>query len=120
MPTRSASTSARAARRLDGERTAEEVRVRERLGQLGNACTSGAARGLKLHRLLDRRDTFTQAIEFVGKTRATTVAEPLGPLRLTVVPSAGQSAGQNGACATFTFDPADCKRNATSTKPVCR
>ncbi len=89
-------------------------------GKLANACTSGSARGLKLYRLLDRRDTFTQAIELVAKTRPTTVAEPVGPLRLTVVLGSAQAVGTNGACATFTFDPADCKRNATGTKLVCR
>jgi hypothetical protein len=89
-------------------------------GALGGSCAAGSARGLKLYRLLDRRDTFTQAIEFFGRTRPTTIVEPVGPLRLTVVLGADASAGQSGACASFSFDAADCKRNEAGTKLVCR
>ena len=108
---------------LDGWTVSSSVKKYEYAnasGKLANACASGSARGLKLYRLLDRRDTFTQAIEFFARTRTTTVAEPVGPLRLTVVLGSAQAVGTNGACATFTFDAADCKRNATGTKLVCR
>lgn len=89
-------------------------------GAFPGTCSAGSARGLKYFRWLDRRHTFTQAIEFFGRTRPTTIAEPVGPLRLTVVLGADQQVGDSGACASFTFDASDCKRKPAGNKLVCR
>ena len=63
--------------------------------------TSGSARG-KLYRLLTHAG---------DRARRQDPADDPVELRLTVVPPLRPSA--RTACATFTFDPADCKRNAT-------
>jgi hypothetical protein len=89
-------------------------------GALPAACAAGSARDIKLFRLLDRRLTLTQSIDFFTRTRPTTIAEPVGPLRLTVVLGADEAVGLAGACGSFSFDALDCKRNAAGTKLVCR
>ncbi len=72
------------------------------------ACPPGSARGLRTLQLADKRAK-GKGVKFTAMVRDATIPQPQGPIRVTVVTSAGSSAAGAGQCATHTFEAAGCK-----------
>ena len=66
------------------------------------SCAAGSAQDLARLRLADRRAS-TGKIKLTARTRATTIATPVGPLRATIVLGADAATGFSGACGTKSF-----------------
>lgn len=107
--------------KLDGWRvnpTSTAYVYRNASGALAPGCASDSAHGLSLVRLNDRRSQ-TQKVVFNVKSRATTIAAPVGPLRGTIILGADAADGLAGRCGSHTFDALDCALDQTGTKFLC-
>ncbi|MGH7787781.1 MAG: glycosyl hydrolase family 8 [Candidatus Binatia bacterium] len=78
-------------------------------------CTPGSARGLDQLRLKARS---TNQIDFLVKTKRSTIATPVGPLRATLVLGHTQAASDTGQCAIGTALP--CTANSSGSSRKCR
>ena len=101
----------------DGWRvTASQSRYRNRSGALhAPACTPGSARGLAQ---LTWRPGSDWDVRIQAKAKRATIAEPIAPLRATVVLGATQAAGDGGACAVGPVLP--CVRSGAGAGLRCR
>jgi YVTN family beta-propeller protein len=99
-------------------RARTDFKYRNRSGRLAPACAAGAL-GLRFLRLTDRRPA-SPRIDVVAEARSAALEPPLGPLRVTLVPSDDPFALARGRCASATFAVERCVAGAFGGRFVCR
>jgi hypothetical protein len=76
-------------------------------GGLPPSCTAGSANGLVMLKFKDKRNTRGE-IAFKLKMKKAAIADPVGPLRVSIVFGAGAIESDAGECGVATFTPEQC------------